>query len=90
MGHDKTVTYTPEPGFVIRDGKRFHLPVVVTSPCPQCDTVVSINLDRGGDKYLSYPVIGGWSDLWLEHECDGRIVEWPVRTRLNVSLDVEP
>lgn len=57
------------------DVKRFYIPVVVISVCPECTEEVRRNLE---DNYLSYPTLGAPTKLYFscsnEHEWQDQVI----------------
>lgn len=64
-------------------GKRQHVPYVVASSCPSCRRRYEQDLSRG-DHYLSYPTLGGMSEVYFCCDDDG--TTWQVGVRVDLRL----
>lgn len=65
------------------DIKRFHVPVVIKSNCPNCDVQSERDLK---EKYLSYPPVGEpfGVGMYCEH-CDRN---WEIAIILNITIEL--
>lgn len=77
-----SLTITPSAKIFEIDTKRFYVPFVVSSPCPQCEELDVQDLSR--HHYFAYPIVGEPIPFGFYcSECD---TEWSHRVVLGITL----